>query len=80
MVKLSMQLLSFVQGLSKLSMLCMHTMLFIKSMSKKLAKHVEKAKTINKNVEIILTPCRFPNSPSDTDLLEPPSILLSHLS
>lgn len=51
-----MQLLSFVQGLSKLSMLCMHTMLFIKSMPKKLAKHVEKAKTINKNMEIILTP------------------------
>jgi len=49
-VKLPVQLLSFGQVLSKLLMLGK------KSTPKKLAKCVEKAKTINRNVEIILTP------------------------
>lgn len=49
MVKLPIELLSFNQVLSKLSMLGE------KKKHNKLAKSVEKAKTINKNVEIILT-------------------------
>lgn len=54
MVKLPVQLLSFGQVLSKLSMLGGGG--GGGSMPKKLAKCVEKAKAINKNVEIILTP------------------------
>lgn len=72
------ELLSFNQVLSKLSMLGE------KKKHNKLAKSVEKAKTINKNVEIILTPGWLPktgsNSPLHTNLSEVPFIRLFSLS